>query len=274
MNALPKNAFSIQKLPLPRDMTSYDLLKMAAVLLMIVDHIGYFFFPEMTWLRVAGRLCVPIWFFLIGYANSRATWPALWVGGLALVAGTFVMGSSILALNILLSFIVIRLTIDKVMQALEGRPALFWGFAIALLAASFHSSLIFEYGTLGYLLAMFGFIMRRERETFWHGQQTLFFLFAALSFIGVQTVIFGFDAVQFYTLSLGIMSVMAMLMFFRSRVFEGTGDSLPASVRAPVYLFGRHTLLIYVLHVLLFKLGALWLGDTRFDWFVFAWMGG
>ena len=52
-------------------LTSYDLLKTLALVLMVIDHIGYFFYPEEMWWRVLGRLSVPIWFFLIGYANAR-----------------------------------------------------------------------------------------------------------------------------------------------------------------------------------------------------------
>ncbi len=45
---------------LPRDLTSYDLLKTLAVILMIIDHVGHHFFPDEMWFRVVGRLCVPI----------------------------------------------------------------------------------------------------------------------------------------------------------------------------------------------------------------------
>ena len=56
---------------LPSSITSYDILKTFAVLTMIIDHIGLYFFPDEMWWRVIGRLSFPVWLFLIGYAQSR-----------------------------------------------------------------------------------------------------------------------------------------------------------------------------------------------------------
>ena len=70
---------------LPRDLTSYDFLKAVAVLLMVIDHVGFYFYPDQQWFRVFGRLCVPIWFFLIGYARSRDLSLYLWGGMILLV---------------------------------------------------------------------------------------------------------------------------------------------------------------------------------------------
>ena len=36
---------------LPKDLTSYDLLKSFAVILMILDHIGYCFYPAEMWFQ-------------------------------------------------------------------------------------------------------------------------------------------------------------------------------------------------------------------------------
>lgn len=48
----------------------YDYLKVFAIITMIIDHIGYFLYPEIMWLRVIGRLAFPIFFFLIGRNGS------------------------------------------------------------------------------------------------------------------------------------------------------------------------------------------------------------
>ncbi|MBI9012754.1 MAG: hypothetical protein JEZ08_11035 [Clostridiales bacterium] len=48
-------------------------LKLLAVLLMVVDHIGFFLYPQYTILRIIGRLSFPIFGFLIanGYNYTR-----------------------------------------------------------------------------------------------------------------------------------------------------------------------------------------------------------
>ncbi len=51
------------------------VLKMIAVILMIIDHTGLFFFPEALWLRVIGRIGFPIFAYFIAegfrYTRSR-----------------------------------------------------------------------------------------------------------------------------------------------------------------------------------------------------------
>lgn len=56
---------------LPREVTSYDLLKCAAVIIMVIDHVGFYFYPENLWFRAVGRIGFPVWFFLVGYARGR-----------------------------------------------------------------------------------------------------------------------------------------------------------------------------------------------------------
>lgn len=43
------------------------MLKLIAVLTMVIDHIGYLFFPDQEWMRAIGRLTMPIF----GYAIAR-----------------------------------------------------------------------------------------------------------------------------------------------------------------------------------------------------------
>ena len=48
--------------------TNYqDLLKLGAIVTMVVDHLGGYFFPEMMALRVVGRYAMPIFGFFVGY---------------------------------------------------------------------------------------------------------------------------------------------------------------------------------------------------------------
>ena len=55
-----------------------DWLKTAAIILVAVDHFGYFFIDNSDWWSVFGRLAAPSFFFLMGYAHTR-TVPFLWI---------------------------------------------------------------------------------------------------------------------------------------------------------------------------------------------------
>ena len=48
-------------------------LKIIAMISMVIDHVGDIFFPEVLWLRMIGRLAMPIFSFCIaeGYAHTR-----------------------------------------------------------------------------------------------------------------------------------------------------------------------------------------------------------
>ncbi len=50
--------------------SEHDLFKLTALLLMFIDHIGVFVFPDVIWWRIFGRAAAPIFFFLIGYSRS------------------------------------------------------------------------------------------------------------------------------------------------------------------------------------------------------------
>lgn len=49
------------------------MLKMIALVSMLVDHVGDMFFPEVMWMRMIGRLAMPLFSFCIaeGYAHTR-----------------------------------------------------------------------------------------------------------------------------------------------------------------------------------------------------------
>ena len=49
------------------------VLKIIAMVSMVFDHVGDMFFPEMTWMRMVGRLAMPIFAFCIteGYIHTR-----------------------------------------------------------------------------------------------------------------------------------------------------------------------------------------------------------
>ena len=60
----------------PVPVTTTDLLKLAGLTLVLIDHYGLFFDPNADWWRVVGRGAAPVFFFLIGFARTR-TVPSL-----------------------------------------------------------------------------------------------------------------------------------------------------------------------------------------------------
>lgn len=264
----------------PDVLTSYDFLKTLAVITMVIDHVGYYFFPEQMGWRLVGRLSFPIWLFLVGFAHSREINSLLIGGGIALLISSLVVGQALFPLNILFTIIVVRLVIDSVMQvALLS----FQSMAMIMLACiimSIPTTFLFEYGTHAILFAMFGYMVRRQSQiSFASSNKTSFSNEAILIFMGVtmlsytlvQKIGMNFTMMEFYVLNAGVLGICLYLSFFQRLKYTEETAKIPRPV---VWFFkfgGRRTLEIYVVHLLLFKVAALAMFPARFGLFEWSW---
>ena len=93
-----------------------NALKIIAVVSMLIDHIGWQFFPDAIWLRIIGRIAFPIFAFFIAqgmfYTRSRKKYilNMLWIGLVSQVPYTF-LSSRMYNLNIMFTFIIAALII-------------------------------------------------------------------------------------------------------------------------------------------------------------------
>lgn len=267
-----------------RNLTSYDFFKAAAVLLMICDHIGFYFYPdvahhpEYNWFRVFGRMCVPIWFFLVGYAQSRDLSPKIWFGMAILEAGSMVAGLSILPINVLGTMIAIRLVLDPVMRIATKNIEELLKVSLFMIIMIVPTATVTEYGTQGLLIAMFGWMMRHrpvyEAVKNPHTIYWSFGLFTVAHFVVFQEHIFGFPVAEKFALLAGIMLVIALLYRFEPREYPDLTKRMPGAATAAIQFLGRWTMEIYIGHLLLFKILGLALEPNRFHllrWSLF-WM--
>ena len=89
--------------------TTIDVLKLVAVVLMLADHIGLYVFDN-EWLRVAGRPVAVIFGFLIGYAATTRV-PPVWIAlgiGLSLLNRWLFPDENPHSLDILISLALTR----------------------------------------------------------------------------------------------------------------------------------------------------------------------
>lgn len=93
----------------------YDYLKVIAIALMIVDHIGYFLYPDIMELRMIGRWSFPLFFMLIGWNKSTRIGAGLIFCAVAvqgvLRGVSFFKGYDLRQLNILPAAILVKLLI-------------------------------------------------------------------------------------------------------------------------------------------------------------------
>ncbi len=265
------SVFASKTASLPPVLTSYDFLKTAAIVLMVIDHIGYFFYPEDLWWRAVGRMSAPIWFFLIGYAKSRDLSPRMWIAAGVLIAWNFVTGFSQLPLSIIATMIVMRLILDPLMSAIARNPSSLYPIVAVFFVIAFPSSIILEYGAAAMLIVMAGYMTRNRESLPWDkSQYATYCMVAAASYMLYQVqVFFPFNTPQKILAGAEIIGVMLLLMNFRPFSYPELTAKMPRLVAGFFRLCGRRSLEIYVLHLIAFKIIALSYSHMAHDYFSF-----
>lgn len=237
-----------------KELTALDLIKGLSMFVMITDHIGYYFFPANLWFRAFGRIDFPVWFFLPGYSKSRAFERSWLAGGALLVAGSLVTGYSLMPLNAIFTIMLIRFSVDKIVAFMLLSRIRFW-LAALLMAALFPVTYIFfEYGTLGIIIGVFGWLCRnRDARPDGGRLARQYGIFCWIAFSVLQQYIFNFAPLQFLLMSSGTGMYLLILYLYRPATYP---DAMTRAGFLPVALvrfLGRHTLELYVFHLLLFK---------------------
>lgn len=239
---------------MPRALTSHHLLKALALVGMTLDHIGAFFFPDLLWLRVAGRVTVPIWFFLIGQSPSYRVGGdlILWAGVLLLLNP--LLGGALFPSNVLVTIILCRLVLTQV-----EKRGLFRKEPLSLLVASLVLLPLFflmEYGTLGFLFALLGYVLREGRLATWQGRMVA--VMAPLLYLLVETHVLTYSTAQLIVMVVGLGVVMLFFLRFRYRAV-----TLPRRLcwaTSGLWFISHYSMQYYVIHRVLFQAMAVLLG--------------
>ncbi len=149
-----------------------DLLKLIAIVSMLIDHVGYTFFPQYSVLRIIGRLAFPIFAYQIaqGYlytSDKRNYTIRLWIFA-ALSQGPFSLLFQTTTLNVIV-------TLGLALFAIDCYEKKRYFLMMPVMAVSFFVPM--DYGLFGVLMAL-GFYMLRERRWILLAvQTTLIFIF-------------------------------------------------------------------------------------------------
>jgi len=258
-----------------------DWLKFVAIVMVSIDHFGFFFVENDEWWSVLGRLAAPVFFFLMGFAKSRTVpfrW--IWLGVILTLLESWNANWSWATPNILLSFVLIRILRPYVQTLLLKYS---W-IAFILLVSAFLAMLpfatpMFDYGMEGWLWAMFGLCQRihvdsvsnvgkhkevqtpnplRGKITDTALMRLIACLIAASIYVWQEQLEFEFSQIPLASCIFGVSIVSSILIFFR----RGPSDIQPPQPIAQVLRFtGRHTLEIYAIQLGGFELIVKFLPD-------------
>ena len=168
----------------------------------------------------------------------------------------------------------IRLSIDAIMKPILEKSERLWPIAVLFFLAVIPTYFVTEYGTLAFITAMFGYMVKRRGDGFSDSQITAMMIFVIFSYVTMSQLSFAFNSPQ----ALVVMTGTTMICLFL-RVFDGR-KTYPNLSRALSPYFtnfltftGRNTLEIYVIHLIMFKLACMLVQfDERFSWFRFDWL--
>jgi hypothetical protein len=253
-----------------RAVDNTDWLKTVAIILVAVDHTGYFFIEDADWWSVFGRMAAPVFFFLLGYSQSR-TVPLRWIGlGVILtLLDSWNTGWAWVAPNILLSLALIRIVRPYAQIFLQHHGwAVFALFISALIAVLPRASNIVDYGAEGWLWALFGLCQRmyvngNSTAEVDHTAQSpvipahamtqnmglmrlLAGIVAAVVYVWQEQMEFSFSQVHFavFIFGVGILS-LSLCLFLRGPSRIQPQESIAGALR----FIGRYTLEIYAIQL-------------------------
>ncbi len=242
---------------LPKELTSYDLLKSLALILMICDHVGHHFYPDEMWLRVLGRMCLPIWFFLIGYANSAQLSKSLWIGAGFVLVSAIIAGQYILPLNILFSILILRYFRKTVILRTFHSPEAMRGMFFIIVFLYFPTHVLFEYGAMAMLMVLFGFMARNKEKLSERIERKYLIMFAVASFVtffltlGIAMPVISRSQALFMLIGFGVIGLL--LWNFKPAEFPKARTFMAGSFISIFQFMGRRTLEIYVAHIMIFR---------------------
>jgi hypothetical protein len=213
-----------------------DLLKAIAVVIMVTDHTGYWFFGDMHILRIIGRYGIATWCFFAGYNYSQPKSIVLKLG-LLLSCITYIIQGHFM-FNMLVVFYVGQWYIYLYEKYGKTSDKLAFYCIILLIIISPLTMHILEYSTLAIAFMMSGYLEARGRK----GIEYLPMLGLSLMLLMYITFVGYFNSTEIawmlFSVGVGIWAI----------VFKRPETPISFDVR----ILSRNTLWIYFWHIVLF----------------------
>jgi hypothetical protein len=228
-------------------LNSYDLLKALAIITMIIDHIGLLFLQDIEMLRAIGRISLPLFAFCVGYNQKYSFDKTLAVLAVISCLASLVLWphlkyfirGSILKASILPSIIIIRISMQFLSKILNDYSApiviiILW----ALLDWSYG---LFQYGTLGIIIAICGYLCALPNKLHFY---KVFLAANLLLYFVCQGVMFGFNQKELVVLLMEYLLLMVLFANFSIKPIK-----IYHKFTLSLLFLSRYSLIIYLICV-------------------------
>jgi hypothetical protein len=230
-----------------RPLNQWDALKLLALVLMVIDHAGLFFFPAQEWMRALGRGAAPIFMFLVGAAASyRFKWD-IFLLAILLTISDFAVVWEINTLNMLFTLMAYRAVFAWLerRKKMITRPFEWLVGSLALISTSW----IVQYGSTGMIFAVLGYMCKHS--TYYEPKQRwAFALIGVTVYATLQNFLFGFGEHAATLATLVLLAITALLMqSHATRPLPALGVALCR----PFLPLARYSAYVYVIHLVIFQ---------------------
>ncbi len=240
----------------------YDYLKIFAIVVMIVDHVGYFIYPPISEFRAIGRWAFPVFLFLVWFNHSYGWRWSLWIAALLveIPMQLFLYHHtwSLSATNILVGIGVVRLFLGW-WQSLDTKPGinflptLLWMWLFVVL----HYLWLNELTDYGGMVFIFGLLWYLSRKIYNTQKLTLPLLLAGIAITFAVFVLHGLTQLESFgrmfassDRTIVLLGWLWLLFWFTFLTKENTSLRIWVVMRDRLILwFSRYALWIYVVHI-------------------------
>jgi len=238
------------------ELNTHDLFKFAAIVIMTIDHLGFYIFPEHLWLRAIGRITFPVWFFLVGYAKNLSIKKDILLLALIMVPLKLLALKTLLPFNALATIILCRIIIQYM-----DKNGWIKKYPLAILALSvilvLPTGALCEYGTQGLLYACMGYMVRNDLK---YEKYRLFFIITFLLFFLMQIASFHFNTPKSVFVFLATAFVTWLLSEYKVQTFPMRWHG----VRNVIKFLSRYSLYYYTIHITFLQALYVWLDPARY----------
>ncbi|XVN42150.1 MAG: TraX family protein [Candidatus Rickettsia vulgarisii] len=138
-----------------------DFLKFIGIVAMIIDHCGLYIFPESELMRSIGRISIPIFCFFAGYNFHNILKIRILIVGVIVYIFTTILFKQYTVPNILISIFLGQCYLYLFCNRFDYK---IYGQIILLVAISFYTWWLFDYGTVAIAIMVLGYTSKQDNN--------------------------------------------------------------------------------------------------------------
>ena len=232
----------------------YDYLKIIAIITMIIDHLWFYFFPEIIILRFIWRIAFPLFLFLVWFSNSYKQRREIFIRWIIIQTISVIIFFKYwvwyIGLNILLGIVLWRSIMQVFKKYLSSKIYFLRIITVISFILNPFTTSIIDYGMLSIIFIIFGYLTRQQNKYY------LIYWIITMSVLFIQNLTnFRFDLTlwKWSIAFLGITYIF-MTIVFKLIWQKNTTIKITKNIDKIILFLSKNALNIYIIHIAIFSL--------------------